>query len=383
MNHLASVTGRVMALALALLLVAGCGGGDLAAGIGDALQPAGFDRQAMLSNLTDTLIVPNHQALLDRVTELEAAMGALVADPNQAALDAAQEAWLAANLARMRVLTYRMSPVLDTLMHNRLDTRPPRVAFIDDSILAGDQDISVEYLDSIGSNAVGLGAMEYLLFDPVGGDSAVLAALTTGADAERRRAYALALAEAATPKAAALLDVWLPGGGNYARAFVEADLDEGDVQGSINMLVNQMIADIEDVISDRLGKPGGYRSNGAVRPDLVESPYAGASLPRIIATLEAVQAAYTGGPGLGLDDYLDFVGATHDDQPLSAAINDQFDRALAALRAIDGPLETAVATDLADVQAAYDEVLALLALVKGDMTNHLGVTITFNLNDGD
>ena len=80
--------------------------------------------------------------------------------------------------------------------------------------------------------------MEYLLFDPANGDTAVLTAFTDAADAERRRAYFLALAEAMLPKAEALLQIWLADGQNYAQAFMEADMDGGELQGSINMPVS-------------------------------------------------------------------------------------------------------------------------------------------------
>ena len=71
------------------------------------------------------------------------------------------------------------------------------------------------------------------------------------------------------------------------------------------------------------------------------------------------------------------------EEPLSQVILRQFDAALAALRAIDGPLETAVQANPAQVESAYQETLSLLTLLKADMVNQLGLTLTFNDNDGD
>lgn len=343
----------------------------------------GFDRRAMLENIVNELVLPAHAALATRLAELETATRAFVAAPGPETLAAAQDAWLAANLARMAVLPYRMAPVDDSLLHNRLDNRPPRTPFIDDEILAGTMAITPEYIESIGSSSVGLGAMEYLLFDPAGGDPAVLARFTTGDGTARRGELLTALAAAMPPKAEALRRIWAADGDDYARAFIEADMDGGDLQGSFNMLANQMIGDVEEIVASRLGKPLGKRTNGEIRPDLVEAAYSGASLPRIIATLEAERATFTGGDGPGLDDYLDFLGAMYGEEPLSRVIVAQFDAALAALRAIDEPLETAVRNDPAGVEAAYEEVRALLALLKADMVNHLGLTLTFNDNDGD
>lgn len=376
-------------LLVVLITLAACGGAspqaEVATTAADAgsLVPRGFDRLVMLENVTQQLILPNHEALVQALQALETAAVAFVDAPDPARLDAVQDAWLAANLARMALLPYRLGPVDDSLLHNRLDNRPPRTAFIDDEILAGDAPIDAAYIDSIGSSSVGLGAMEYLLFDPAGGDAAVLATFTGGDHADRRRELLAALAQAATPKAEALLRIWSPDGDNYAQAFIDADMDEGEYQGSMNMLANQIIADVEDIVSSRLGKPLGKRTNGEIRPDLVEAPYSGASLPRIIATLEAEKGAFTGGDGPGLDDYLDFIGAMYGEEPLSQVIVRQFDAALAALRATDGPLETSVQSNPSQVETAYQETLSLLTLLKADMVNQLGLTLTFNDNDGD
>lgn len=376
-------------LLVVLFALVACGGtpprADVAATAVDAgsVVPSGFDRLVMLENVTEQLILPGHEALLQALQELETAAVAFAGAPDQARLDAVQDAWLAANLARVALLPYRLGPVDDSLLHNRLDNRPPRTAFIDGEILAGDAPIDVAYLDSIGSSSVGLGAMEYLLFDPEGGDAAVLETFTGAEHADRRPELLVALAQAATTKAEALLRIWSADGDNYAQGFIAADMDEGEYQGSMNMLANQIIADVEDIVNSRLGKPLGKRTNGEIRPDLVEAPYSGASLPRIIATLEAERAAFAGGEGPGLDDYLDFIGAMSGEEPLSQVILRQFDAALAALRAIDGPLETAVQANPAQVESAYQETLSLLTLLKADMVNQLGLTLTFNDNDGD
>lgn len=381
----------VLVLAVMLLLSTACGertnvvlSGTVAPTTGSPVATSdGFDRRAMLESITNGQILPGHEALLTSLNELQTAVEAFAADPNPTTLDATQAAWLNANLARMAVLPYRIGPVDESLLHNRLDNRPPRTQFIDDNILVGTMDITPELIESIGSSSVGLGAMEYLLFDPVDGDAAVMAAFTEAADAERRRAYLVALAGAMPPKAEGLLRIWSADGENYAQAFIEADMDGGELQGSFNMLANQIINDVEEIVASRLGKPMGKRTNGVVRPDLVDAVYSGASLPRIIATLKAERGAFTGGDGLGFDDYLDFLGATYGERPLSEAIVIQFDSAIAALEAIDEPLETAVSNNPAQLEIAYGAVRDLLAMLKADMVNHLGLTLTFNDNDGD
>jgi predicted lipoprotein len=370
-----------LAAALLLLSLAACGGAPSAAVA--TPSPATFDRRAMLENLATQLVLPTHETFLTALEELDAATRAFSADPTPATLDAAQSAWLRANLARMTVLPYNFDWVADSLIHNRIDARPPRVAFINDEILAGDMAITTAYLDSIGSSSVGLGVMEYLLFDPAGDDEAILSAFTASEDATRRRELLVGLAAALPPRAVELLSVWSADGENYTQIFIDADAAGGDIYGSINLLTNHMIAVIEEIVGDRLGKPLGKRTNGQVRPELVEAPYSGASLERIIATVEALQTTFNGGDGLGFDDYLDFLNAAYGEIPLSQAVNEQFDASLAALRAIDGPLETAVTSNPAQVEAAYEALRQLLAMFKADLVSQMGLTMTFNDSDGD
>ncbi len=369
-------------LLTAVLLLAACAG-NTAVPTATVTAGDGFDRRALLENTTTQVILPAHEAFVQALAELETAVAAFTADPNPATLTAVQTAWQAASLGRMALLPFRLGPIDDSLLHNRMDNRPPRTEFIDGTILAGEQAITSEYLDSVGSSSVGLGAMEYLLFDPAQGETAVLEAFVSGEDAERRRALLLALAQNLHQRGVELARIWAADGDNYAQAFIAADMDGGELQGSLNMLVNQMIGDVEDIISSRLGKPSGQRSNGMIRPDLVEAPYSQTSLPRIIATVEGLQTAFNGGDGSGLDDYLDFLGAEYEAGPLSGAINVQFATALAALGAIDEPLETAVQNDLPQVETAIEALQTLLVLLKVDLSNQLGVTLTFNDNDGD
>lgn len=338
-----------------------------------------FNRQAMLANITEEVILPVHENFVATLAELEEASRIFNNDPNLATLSDVQAAWLAASLGRMAILPFRLGPIDDSLLHNRLDNRPPRLTFIEETLIGGSEPLTGDYLDSVGSSSVGLGAVEYLLFDPAGANPAILSTFTTAPQATRRRELLVALTQNLHQKGQQLSQTWA----DYAQPFVEAEMDDGELQGSMNMLVNQMIADVEEIIATRLGKPSGQRSNGAIRPDLVEAVYSQASLPRIIATLEGIQTAFNGGDGLGFDDYLNYLEATYQDEPLSATINAQFEQSLAALRAIDGPLEQAVVQDLPQVMTAMAEIETLLLLLKVDMTNQLGVTLTFNDNDGD
>jgi predicted lipoprotein len=338
-----------------------------------------FDRDVMINNITYGIIMPSHEAFETVAESLVAAAQTFVETPNAANLDALQQAWLETNLAHMATTPFDFGPIRETRLHNRLDSRPSDTIAIQE-ILAGDTPITTKYIETIGSNKVGLGAMEHLIFDAENGDTAVLAAFTTDPQAENRRAYLLAVAEHIRDTIIDLKNIWDADGANYAQWFAESS---GEMESSMNMLVNQMLADLENLVNMRVGFPLGKLSADVARPEQIEAPFSHMSLLRIIATVETLHTIYSGGQGSGLDDYLDFLDATYEEQPLSQVIHDQFDAALAALNAIDEPLETAVVTQPEKVNAAYDELHELLILLKVDMVNQLGIILTFNDNDGD
>ncbi len=338
-----------------------------------------FDRNEMINNITYQVILPSHAALESAAEKLVDAAQAFVTTPNADNLNTLQAAWLEVNLAHMATTPFDFGPIYETRLHNRIDSRPSDTEFIDET-LVGEVVIDTQFVSSSGSNKIGLAAMEYLIFDAENGDEAVLAAFSTGEDAENRRAYVLALAENIYETTVDLKNIWDADSSNYAQWFAESS---GEMQSSMNMLVNQMLADLEYLINLRVGFPLGKLSADIARPEGVEAPYSQMSLPRIIATVEILHTIYSGGEGSGLDDYLDFLEATYEEQPLSQVIHTQFETTLAALNAIEEPLETAVVNNPEQVNAAYDELRKLLVLLKVDMVNHLGIIITFNDNDGD
>jgi predicted lipoprotein len=144
-------------------------------------------------------------------------------------------------------------------------------------------------------------------------------------------------------------------------------------------LANRIIEVHELATQQGLGRPMGRTTDGIPRPEEVEAPLSGRSLDLLIATVETLRRAVDA----GLDDYLDHLDLSGDAGPLSGRIASQYARALDALRAIEGPLEVAVVERPAEVERAYEEMRALIVLLKTEMAAQLGITVTFSDTDGD
>ncbi|MEM6528947.1 MAG: imelysin family protein, partial [Chloroflexota bacterium] len=279
------------------------------------------------------------------------------------------------SIAFERLQVYRFQRVMPYM--TQLDSSPPNIPFIEGYIdLETPGTINAEFIEFLGSSSKGLPALEYFIF----GDD-VLASLT---EVQNRRDYAAGLAADIRRVADELVVEWTPQNSGYGDRFINADGEANSVRSSVSMVTNEMIAELEDVARFWLGGPLGYRDGGEPQPDLVEAPYSGTSTAKLIANLEGFQMALNGtGEAPSMADYLDFLGAELDGEPLSDVLNAQIDTTIAALQAIESPLHIAVVEDTVTVEAAYDEAVTLLRLVKTDTASQLGITVTFTDNDGD
>ena len=350
--------------------------------IGCATQEAGsapteFTRKAMLDNLVNNIILPLNAEFLAQTAVLETAATSFSNDPTLANLETLQTEWRTTSNLWQQAKLYEFDRMM--VLHNQIAKTPTDVEFIEDILARNLNNIDEPFIDSIGSTSKGLPAIEYFIFAEAGND-AVLAKM---AESPSQVQYMVAATQNLHNKAEEVEAYWLTEGNDYANTFIYADGGGDKFNSSLSMLTNQLVAILEIAIRDKLGRPLGIVEGDGPRPDAVEARLSGNSLAHLKQNLITAETAFTGGAGLGLDDYLDYLGAEHEGTPLSQKINDQFATTHAAIDAIQPPLKTAVSTNPATVQTAYDELTKLLILIKVDMANQLGVTITFNDSDGD
>ena len=189
----------------------------------------------------------------------------------------------------------------------------------------------------------------------------------------RRRNFLLALTQDVQSKATQLAADWKATDDQSASVrFVKAG------QESVNVLVNQLALSIESIAEKHLNFVLVLPSPVSSQLQRIERSRSGGSLEGVLASLEGARALYRGGEGLGLDNAVKQVNV-----PAQKRLDEQFDAAISAVRAIAKPLEQAVSEDRAAVQRAYEGSHALEILFKVDLASALGVTLTFSSADGD
>ncbi len=340
--------------------------------------PTEFTRQAMLENLVNGVILPLQEEFVAQTAVLETAAITFSSDPTAANLQTLQDEWRKTDNLWQEAHLYEFDRMM--VLHNQIAKHPADAEFINDILARDLTGLDNDFIESIGSPAKGLSAIEYLIFAEDGNNDTAFAQLTSS---QSRMEYTVAATQNLHDKAQEAQTYWLPEGNDYANTFINADGGGETFNSSLSMLNNQMVAVLEIAIREKLGEPSGIADGDGPHPKLVEAGLSGNSLAQIQHDLTTVENVFTGGDGLGFDDYLDYLDAESEGVPLSQKINEQFAATHAALDAIEPPLATAVTDNPAAVQTAYDEMRELLILIKVDMANQLSVTITFNDSDGD
>ncbi|MDB4932599.1 MAG: Peptidase Imelysin [Myxococcaceae bacterium] len=362
-----------LVLASALALLAACSD-DAAADV---------DRNAMLRDLADNVIVPGVQQYAVAAHGLAVAAEGLCASPGLDALEETRAAWRAARIFWKEAQIYQAGPYETLHMQGVVDWSPVLPADVE-AVIAGAGPLTADAVDSLGSNRRGLAGVEVVLFDPARDPAAIVAALRDGANPSRRCQYLAAVTAHVDRASQAYLAAWQPTGGGYARTLATAGQGSsiGTTREGVDLLVNQVSNALETLQVSRLSTPAGSRNGGVAQPERVESALSGASVAEVSAGLRGVRAlylgTYLGHSGLGLASMVAARSTS-----LDRSIRAELDASEASVRAITLPLQRAVTEQRALVDAAVTELGRLKRLVRVDLANTCGVTIAFNSNDGD
>ncbi len=364
----------LLTLSAVVLLPTGCGSNDPAPD-----KFASFDRTAMLTGLADNVLLPAFAGFAAAADSLNTQAAILAQQPSAAALAATQARWVRAATTYHRCEPYQFGPFTITAAAS-LNYWPTR-AGTTEAFLANNAApaITATLLAQQGTPVRGLAALEYALYH--GGPADALARYTTAPDADKRRAYLLALAQNLNANAAALHTAWQ----SYRPTYLAQSGQ--DINGSINLTVNALVVEVDKLKNANVGNPAG-KKDGHAQPETVEAHESGASLLLLQANLTGLERLFIGsGPGgndPGLNALLDHLEAKTNGQPLSAAVLAQLADARANAQALaPATLAQAIAQNPTGVTALYDSLKKLLVLTRLDVVSDAGLTLTFSDNDGD
>ncbi len=359
-------------------LAAGCSLAAAAAGCSDDDAPPPTEEGNVLGSLAETVIVPTAQAFGTAAAALAASLVALNAGATTATLTAARQAWRDARAAWMRSRAFGFGP---TKEHDgNIDWTPTKPANID-STIASKPSFTADDIAALGTSSKGFLALEYLLFDPMATDDAVLAKLSTAPDASAKRSYVEALGADLSREASALQAKWeafgpeLSSAGNGSSVYQRA-------QTAIDDIVGQLVFQVDVTANDGIAAPLGLKTGGTVQPDLELARLSDNTLDDVTNELVGIEnvweGAFDGADDLGIDDLVRKKSAA-----LADDVRAKIAAAKAAVAAVPPPMRTALGSSTATLQAAFDAIIALKKILAADVVTTLGVTLSVNDNDGD
>jgi uncharacterized protein len=341
-----------------------------------------FDKTAMLTNIGENIITVGYADLKISVDSLIYYTDLFTTTPSTLALVALQQSFIKAYLAYQHISTFEFGPADTELIRANFNTFPCDTTQINSKITNGDVALgTIADLD-----AKGFPAIDFLLYGNTANNVHVLAKFTTDTDATNAKNYLTALVNELQSKTDIVNTAWSKTGGNYINTFESNTAS--NVGSSIGLLVNQINFDFEILKNAKIGIPAGKRSMETPLPKKAEAVYSAKSLQLVLENLKSIENIYFGRDkqnidGVGFDDYLIHVDAKHGSGTLNDAIKDKITTAKAKLLLVPESLSQSVVNNASLVTDAYNELQQLVVLLKVDMTSALGVSITYQDNDGD
>ncbi|KFE64618.1 imelysin family protein [Hyalangium minutum] len=346
---------RVLTLAGALALSA-------CADDGEQSQHA-FDPQ-IINHLADDVVVPTYQQLSTRLNALDVAVNALIADPTQAKLTAAQEAWFAARTPWEQsegflfgpVDSYGYDPALDSWPVNRSDL---------DAVLASNDDFTPGYVSTLQETQKGFHTMEYLLFDE--GRTKKVSDFN-----QRQFDYLKAISAELKNIGAALSNAWtqsvdgrLPYRDVLAGAGTAGNTAYPSVETAAQEMVGGMINILDEVANGKIADP-----YDAKDPELVESQFAYNSLSDFSNNIRSVENVYLGRlPGATPSEHTLSALVKSEKPEVDARIRQEITAAIEALAKIPEPFRESIKNPNAadEIEAAQVAIRKLQNSIETDV----------------
>ncbi len=332
-----------------------------------------FDQPALFSQMADAIVLPGYQTLLDRTTLLEQDVKDFVNAPSIQSLQVTRESWKAAYLSWQAVAPFDFGPSEAVFLASSVNNFPLNIPELEANLQRGSWDL--ERPDAYDK---GFPALDYLLFGLGANDEEIVQAYTLLPDADTRRAYLLDVSADIRDRVESVQQSWRD---SYRETFIQ---QTGTAAGSsLSLLINHWNKHYEILKRDRIGIPSGILTLGFTNPDQVEAPHSGISAELARASLQGIETIYRGKGGLGLDDYLEYIGAEKDGASLNTLIRQQFVAAMESLAKIQDPLREAVDADNGTVIEAYNDLTRQVVNIKTDLPTALCVSITYIDNPSD
>jgi len=324
-----------------------------------------FDKNALLQAWQSELIAPAWQEVAAQGPNLATKVNLFLAQPSNASLTDAREAWRQAARAWGAAEPFVFGEMKSQYLHWSIGRSPANSSSIESSISDRSRTLDSLYMRQQSSYAKSLSAIEYLLFAD---SSQQLPFSARRADYLRLAVQHLAL-EMQKPQ-----DIWENQGEGQRFAAAEGY----ELGSAISELSNGMINLAQEMSRKKLGKPLGKENDGIFLPESVEHPDAHFSIGLLKANFEGLEDAFLlGRPNL--QAYWE--SESSNEVPAQFAAN--LRAAIRLCESLGDDLQAALQNQPEEVEQLYDLSRAIYLALSNDMAAVFGITVLPSDNDGD
>lgn len=344
-------------------------------------NPDDFDREAILVNWADNIIIPAFTDLSEKTNQLHTSAETFTASPTQQNLNNLRDSWKNAYLAFQHVSMFEMGEAMQLRFRDNLNIYPTDTTEIKQNVSEGAYDFALPSLN----DSQGFPALDYLIYGLGENDTEILSYYTTNSDAQNYRTYLTDLTLRIDALTNQVLNNWTAG---FRDEFVS---NSGNgANSSLDMMVNDYIYYYEKHLrAGKIGIPAGVFS-GSPLSSHVEAYYSeGFSKALFNEALSANINFFNGthfegeADGQSLDDYLDYLNTMKDGADLTSIINNQFQDAKNEAQALNDDFAVQVETDNSLMLGTYDELQRNVVNMKVDMLQALNINVDYVDADGD
>lgn len=348
---------------------------------GDDNEPGtssdGFDREELLINWADNLIIPAYEGYHSDLTGLKQATETFTATPNQDNLTLLREKWLTAYLSWQSVSMFEIGKAELLTLRDFTNIYPTSAADIETNITLGTYDFQLPSM----RNQQGFPVIDYLIYG-LGDDATIVSTYQSN---NKYSTYLTSVVTRLYDLTTQVVNDWKNG---YRDVFVSKS--GSDATSSVNKLVNDFLLYYEKSLrAGKVGIPAGVFSTTPLT-DRVEGYYKGDISKQLLkASFTSVVNFFNGKnhngtiDGVGLDDYLTYLNGIRGGDNLSVLINSQFGIAEGAINVLNDNFVTQIETDNTKMLTVFDELQKNVILLKIDMFQDLNIKVDYVDADGD
>jgi predicted lipoprotein len=335
-----------------------------------------FDRNAMLINIADNIIIPAYDDFSNKMETLKVEGELFIATPNQTNLDALRASWLVAYKTWQHIEVFNIGKAEELQYSFYMNVFPLTVADVEGNISSGSYDLN----SANNHDAQGFPALDYLLYGVATTDAEILAIYTSNSKKDNYKKY---LSDVLNQMDSLTIDMVTNFKANR-NTFVTST--QNNATSIFNKLINDYIFYYEKGLrANKFGIPAGVFSSTPL-PIKVEALYKNdISKELALESLTAVKNLFEGKHyasstvGIGFKAYL----IKLDRLDISTKINSQFASATTQIQKLDDNFTNQINTNNTAMLTSYDELQKVVVLLKVDMLQAFNINVDYVDADGD